>query len=82
MSETQMYRGILAQRNFAGIVWVLETPQETFELRGPLDALAEGCQVEVEAVLAQHGFGFNMVGPVLEVRAIQVLSAPRSTTAE
>ena len=47
------------------------------ELRGPVPDLASGVRVKVTATPAEAGFGFNMVGPILDVASVQVLDAPQ-----
>ena len=76
MSDVQIYEGVLTARYMAGTFWTLVTEQATYELRGPVPDLASGVRVRVTATPAAAGFGFNMVGPILEVVALEVLESP------
>ena len=65
-------RGRLTKQFFGGDVWVLQADDGAqYQLNGQVPAKLEGQQVEVDAKPAKQGFGFSMVGDVLDVQKIK-----------
>lgn len=66
-------RGLLKRESFVDEVWVLESAGGSYQLIGDVPRGLEGKKVRVLGELAEAGFGFSMVGPIVEVRSIQAL---------
>ncbi len=63
--------GVLTRQFFGGPVWVLEADGGAqYQLKGKVPEDLEGQRVQVEGQPAEQGFGFSMVGEVLEVQRI------------
>jgi hypothetical protein len=64
--------GKLEKQFFGGEVWVLHAEGGAqYQLKGAIPDGLEGQQVRVEARPAAQGFGFSMVGEVLNVKKIE-----------
>ncbi|MCP4803964.1 MAG: hypothetical protein GY913_08975 [Proteobacteria bacterium] len=63
--------GTLKREFFGGPVWVLTADDgASYQLKGKVPDDLEGRRVRVSASKAEQGFGFSMVGEVLEVRSV------------
>ncbi len=63
--------GTLRRQFFGGEVWVLEADGgASWQLKGPVPRKLEGQRVTVSGRKAEAGFGFAMVGEVIEVDGV------------
>lgn len=66
--------GTLKREFFGGPVWVLQSDEgASYQLKGKVPDKLEGLRVRVDAEPAEQGFGFSMVGEVLELKAISAV---------
>ena len=68
--------GTLKREFFGGPVWVLTADDgASYQLKGKVPEALEGRRVQVSASKAEQGFGFSMVGEVLDVRSVKAVEA-------
>lgn len=64
--------GTLRREDFVGETWILDTDTgERFQLVGEIPGALAGKRVKVSGHRSSAGFGFAMVGEVIEVRSIR-----------
>lgn len=63
--------GHLEQDAFGGPVLILRTADGSYQLQGDVPAKLLGRRVRVKGTEAAEQFGFAMVGPVIDVTAVE-----------
>lgn len=73
MKAASTWRGRLEKQQMIGVVWVLHgEDDQQYELRGvEPNPLLDGARVAVTGVIAEAGFGMQMVGTPIDVASIE-----------